>query len=70
MRVLTVYAHPNPTSFCHAVLDRFTGGLEDAGTRARSSISTRSSSIPCSGATTTPSSPTSPFHRSCSTRTS
>ena len=31
MRVLTVYAHPNPTSFCHAVLDRFTQGLTDAG---------------------------------------
>jgi NAD(P)H dehydrogenase (quinone) len=31
MRVLTVYAHPNPTSFCHAVLDRFTQGLADAG---------------------------------------
>ena len=31
MRVLTVYAHPNPASFCHAVLERFTRGLEDAG---------------------------------------
>ena len=31
MRVLTVYAHPNPTSFCHAVLERFTQGLTDAG---------------------------------------
>ena len=31
MRVLTVYAHPNPASFCHAVLDRFTEGLADAG---------------------------------------
>ena len=31
MRVLTVYAHPNPKSFCHAVLDRFTAGLADAG---------------------------------------
>jgi NAD(P)H dehydrogenase (quinone) len=31
MRVLTVYAHPNPTSFCHAVLERFTQGLADAG---------------------------------------
>lgn len=31
MRVLTVYAHPNPASFCHAVLDRFTQGLGDAG---------------------------------------
>ena len=31
MRVLTVYAHPNPRSFCHAVLDRFTQGLADAG---------------------------------------
>jgi NAD(P)H dehydrogenase (quinone) len=31
MRVLTVYAHPNPKSFCHAVLERFTSGLEDAG---------------------------------------
>jgi NAD(P)H dehydrogenase (quinone) len=31
MRVLTVYAHPNPKSFCHAVLDRFTAGLKEAG---------------------------------------
>ncbi len=31
MRVLTVYAHPSPKSFCHAILQRFTQGLEDAG---------------------------------------
>jgi NAD(P)H dehydrogenase (quinone) len=31
MRILTVYAHPEPTSFCHAVLEQFTKGLEDAG---------------------------------------
>ena len=31
MRVLTVYAHPNPKSFCHAVLEQFTAGLRDAG---------------------------------------
>jgi NAD(P)H dehydrogenase (quinone) len=31
MHVLTVYAHPNPKSFCHAVVDRFTSGLRDAG---------------------------------------
>lgn len=31
MRVLTVYAHPNPHSFCHAVLEQFTRGLGDAG---------------------------------------
>ena len=31
MKVLTVYAHPNPRSFCHAVLERFTSGLADAG---------------------------------------
>jgi NAD(P)H dehydrogenase (quinone) len=31
MRVLTIYAHPNPRSFCHAVLERFTTGLRDAG---------------------------------------
>jgi NAD(P)H dehydrogenase (quinone) len=31
MRVLTVYAHPDPRSFCHAVLQQFTKGLEDAG---------------------------------------
>ena len=31
MRVLTVYAHPNPASFCHALLDHFTHGLTDAG---------------------------------------
>jgi NAD(P)H dehydrogenase (quinone) len=26
-----VYAHPNPKSFCHAILEQFTKGLEDAG---------------------------------------
>ena len=31
MRVLTVYAHPEPKSFCHAILERFTAGLRDAG---------------------------------------
>jgi NAD(P)H dehydrogenase (quinone) len=31
MNVLTIFAHPNPQSFCHAVLDRFDAGLRDAG---------------------------------------
>ena len=31
MKVLTVYAHNNPRSFCHGVLERFTAGLADAG---------------------------------------
>lgn len=31
MRVLTIYAHHDPRSFCHAVLERFTEGLRDAG---------------------------------------
>ena len=31
MKVLTVYANPNPRSFCHAVLEEFTQGLSDAG---------------------------------------
>jgi len=31
MRVLTVYAHPNPKSFCYSVLQQFTKGLKDAG---------------------------------------
>ena len=31
MKILTVYAHPNPKSFCHAILQKFTKGLEDAG---------------------------------------
>jgi NAD(P)H dehydrogenase (quinone) len=31
MKVLTIYAHPNPRSFCHGVLERFTEGLRDAG---------------------------------------
>jgi NAD(P)H dehydrogenase (quinone) len=31
MRVLTVFAHPNPASFCAAVLQQFTKGLTDAG---------------------------------------
>jgi NAD(P)H dehydrogenase (quinone) len=29
--VLTVYAHHDPRSFCHEVLERFTAGLQDAG---------------------------------------
>jgi len=28
MNVLTVYAHPNPKSFCHAILEQFTLGLK------------------------------------------
>jgi NAD(P)H dehydrogenase (quinone) len=31
MKVLTVYAHPNPKSFCRAILGQFTKGLEEAG---------------------------------------
>lgn len=31
MQVLTIYAHQNPRSFCHAVLERFHAGLMDAG---------------------------------------
>jgi NAD(P)H dehydrogenase (quinone) len=31
MRILTIYAHPERESFCHAVLEQFTRGLEDAG---------------------------------------
>jgi NAD(P)H dehydrogenase (quinone) len=31
MNILTVFAHPNPKSFCHAILQQFTKGLEDAG---------------------------------------
>ena len=31
MKILTIYAHPNPKSFCHAVLEQFTKGLTDAG---------------------------------------
>ena len=31
MKVLTVYAHPNPKSFCHAILEQFTAGLREAG---------------------------------------
>jgi NAD(P)H dehydrogenase (quinone) len=31
MKVLTVYANPNPKSFCHAALERFDRGLKDAG---------------------------------------
>ncbi|HSN34328.1 MAG TPA: NAD(P)H-dependent oxidoreductase [Ideonella sp.] len=31
MKVLTVYAHHNPRSFCHAVLERFDAGLREAG---------------------------------------
>jgi putative NADPH-quinone reductase len=31
MKALTIYAHPDPDSFCHGVLERFTTGLRDAG---------------------------------------
>ena len=31
MKVLTVYAHPDPNSFCHGVLERFTAGLKEVG---------------------------------------
>lgn len=31
MKVLTVYAHPDPHSFCAALRDRFTTGLREAG---------------------------------------
>jgi NAD(P)H dehydrogenase (quinone) len=31
MKVLTVYAHPDPKSFCHALMREFTRGLEEAG---------------------------------------
>lgn len=31
MKVLVVYAHPNPKSFCSAVLEAFTRGLKDGG---------------------------------------
>jgi NAD(P)H dehydrogenase (quinone) len=35
MKVLIVYAHHNPGSFCHAVLDRFRDGLTAAGHTSR-----------------------------------
>lgn len=35
MKVLTVYAHPQPRSFCHAVLEDFTAGLREAGHDSR-----------------------------------
>ena len=31
MHVLTIYAHHNPHSLCHALLERFSAGLADAG---------------------------------------
>ena len=31
MKVLTIYAHHNPRSFCHAVLEHFCAGLKEAG---------------------------------------
>ncbi len=31
MKVLTVYAHNDPHSFCHGVLEEFTAGLREAG---------------------------------------
>ena len=31
MKVLVLYAHPNPKSFNHAILEEFTKGLKDGG---------------------------------------
>lgn len=31
MKVLIIYAHHDPRSFCHAILERFSAGLRDAG---------------------------------------
>ena len=31
MKILIVYAHPDPKSFCHALLQQFVIGLQDAG---------------------------------------
>ena len=31
MKILVVYAHPNPKSFNHAILEEFTRGLKDGG---------------------------------------
>jgi NAD(P)H dehydrogenase (quinone) len=31
MNILTVYAHHDPHSFCHAILDRFSACLNDPG---------------------------------------
>lgn len=31
MKVLTIYAHHNPRSFCHAILERFSAGLAETG---------------------------------------
>lgn len=31
MKVLTIYAHQNPKSFCHSILEKFTDGLHDGG---------------------------------------
>lgn len=31
MKVLTIYAHHNPHSLCHAVLEQFCAGLKDGG---------------------------------------
>jgi NAD(P)H dehydrogenase (quinone) len=30
MKVLTIYANPNPKSFCHTIMEQFTQGLKDA----------------------------------------
>ena len=70
MRVLTVYAHPNPRSFCHALIEQFTRGLEDAGHESEVVDLYAIKFDPSSPATTTRSSRTSRFRRSCSTRPS
>lgn len=31
MKILTIFAHPNPKSFCRAILDEFNRGLAEAG---------------------------------------
>ena len=51
MNVMTVIAHPNPKSLCHAILRQFDAGLRAAGRKAPSRAGTMlggRSSYPCS----------------------
>ena len=49
MKVLTIYAHHDPRSFCHGVLERFTDGLREAGHTSEVIDLYAIKSIRCSG---------------------
>ena len=52
--VLTIYAHPNPRSFCHAVLEQLTAGLREAGQEVEVVDFYAIKFDPCSASATSP----------------